>query len=188
MCSQQNALAKKPRKHADSSKHRDTPSMERFDCNGVIKVSINRSTMMAEVHLQHDFLHAQPKDTSVPQNIKDFIHENIDLLPREIYARLVSDGMNSEIRQKQIHFWWSELGKDRYKREEDAFESAVQWLKEKQYRVIIEQRQPVRALAVLTGLYEDLQEMEVDIHECGIDATCKQMFIITFLVNYMFNK
>jgi hypothetical protein len=183
MCSQQNSLAKKPRKHIDSSKHRDMPSMERFDCNGVIKVSINQSTMMAEVDLQHEQLHAQPKDTSVPQNIKDFIKENIDLLPCEIYARLVADGMDLSIRQKQIHFWWSELGKYRYKCQEDAFESAIQWLKEKQYRIILEQRQPVHALAVLTGFYEALQEMEVDIYECGIDATCKQTFIITFLVD-----
>jgi hypothetical protein len=188
MCSQQNALAKKPRKNADSPKHRDKPSMERFDCSGVIKVSINQSTMMAEVHLQHDFLHAQPKDTSVSQDIKDFIHENIDLLPRKIYARLVSNGMNSEIRQKQIHFWWLELGKDRYKCQEDAFESSIQWLKENQYRIILEQRQPVRALAVLTGLYEDLQEMEVDIHECGIDATCKQNVHYYIPCCYMFNK
>jgi hypothetical protein len=176
MCSQQNTLAKKPRKHVDLSKHRDMPSMERFDCNGVIKVIINQSNM-AEVHLQHDMLHAKPKDTSVPQSIKDFIQENIDLLPREIYARLVSDGMDLAIRQKQIHFWWSELGKDRYKRQDDAFESGIQWLKENKYRIILEQRQPVCALAVLTGFHEDLQEMEVDIYECGIDATCKQTFL-----------
>jgi len=89
---------------------------------------------------------------------------------------LFRSGMDSAIRQKQIHFWWSELGKPRYKRQEDAFESAIQWLKENQYRIILEQRQPVRALAVMTGFYENLQEMKIEIYECGIDATCKQTF------------
>lgn len=173
MCSQRDVLAEKQKKHEDPSKHRDTQSMERFHCNGVIKVSINPSTNMAEVHVQHDFLHPRPKNISVPENIKDFIRDNIDLLPREIYARLVSDGMAPSIRQKQIHFWWSELGKHRYQRADNAFESAIQWLKEHEHKIILEETQPVRALAVLTGLHEYLQEMGRSIDECGIDATCK---------------
>jgi hypothetical protein len=173
MCSQRDVLAEKPKKHEDSAKHRDTPSMQRFTCNGVIKVSINESTNMAEVFLHHD-LHAKPRNISVPDKIKEFIKDNIDMLPREIYAQLVKEGMDVLIRQKQIHFWWSELGQHRYKRQADAFESAIEWLKEGQYQVILEERQPVRALAVLTGFYQCLQQMGTGINECGIDATCKQ--------------
>jgi len=35
-CSQRDNLAAKPRKHPDPLKHSDTPSMERFTCNGLI--------------------------------------------------------------------------------------------------------------------------------------------------------
>src|SRR2546421_11105796 len=83
-CSQRDVLAYKSRKHQDCSKHRDIPSMERFKCDGVIKIAINEVMKIAEVTLQHDSIHVQPKITKIPQNIKDFIKENIDLLTREI--------------------------------------------------------------------------------------------------------
>jgi hypothetical protein len=172
-CSQRKILASKPRKHQDSSKQRDTLSKERFNCNGVIKIAINEAIKIAKVTLQHDSIHAQPKTTIIPQNIKDFIKENIDLLPREIYARLVDKGLDLSIRQKQIHFWWTQLGQIRYKRHENAFESAKIWLREEQYQVILEEIQPVHALAIVTGFYEHFKKMEIEIHECGIDATCK---------------
>ena len=35
--------------------------------------------------------------------MKEFIGKNIDLLPREIDARLVNEGLDISIRQKQIH-------------------------------------------------------------------------------------
>ena len=57
-------------------------------------------------------LHLIQPDTSISQDIKTFILENIDLLPREIYKRLVERGLNTNICQKQIHFWWVELGKN----------------------------------------------------------------------------
>jgi len=149
--------------------------MEWFDCDGTIKIVVNQVTKIANVTLRHDFLHIRPKIklTTIPQNIKDFIKENIDLLPREIYARLIDKGLNLSFRQKQIHFWWVQLGQDRYKRHENAFESAIQWLKEGQYQIILEQQQPVYALAVETGFYKYFKQMKIEIHECGIDATCK---------------
>ena len=44
-------------------------------------------------------MHVKPIDKSLLQNVKEFIKKNIDLLPREIL-----------IRQKQIHFWWTQIG------------------------------------------------------------------------------
>jgi hypothetical protein len=146
--------------------------MERFDCNGIIKIAINEVTKLAKVIIQHDFLHTRPKIVTIPQNIKNFIKENIDLLPREIYARLIDQGLDLSIRQKQIHYWWTQLGQERYKRHENAFESAKLWLRENQYRIILEETQPY-ALAFTTGFYEHFKQMNIEIYECGIDATCK---------------
>ena len=68
---------------------------------------------MANVSVNHDFLHKKSINTEVPQDVKDFIKEHIDLLPKEIYARLVSKDLDLHICQKQIHFWWSKLGQNR---------------------------------------------------------------------------
>jgi hypothetical protein len=70
-----------------------------------------------QIHITHD-PHSPPSTHSVPDSVKDFIKENINLLPREIYAKLVSNGMDLSICQKQIHFWWSKFIVEYY---ENAF-------------------------------------------------------------------
>ncbi|CAG8677340.1 254_t:CDS:1, partial [Paraglomus occultum] len=92
-CSQRNTLASKPCKHLDMSKQRDTPSKERFDCGGILKIAINEATQTAKISLYHKNLHAPPINIAVSQNIKDFIKTNINLLPREIYARLINENL-----------------------------------------------------------------------------------------------
>ncbi|PKB97484.1 hypothetical protein RhiirA5_433072 [Rhizophagus irregularis] len=79
-CSQCESLAKKVRKHYDPQKHQ----------------------------IKH-LLHATKPNVSIQPEIKQFIFDNIDLLPREIYKRLIECGLDIKIRQKQVHFWWTEL-------------------------------------------------------------------------------
>ncbi|GBC05165.1 hypothetical protein RclHR1_06070001 [Rhizophagus clarus] len=79
------------------SKHRDTKAMERFKCNGIIKISVDNLNNMASISMKHDFLHKRPANVEVSQDIKDFIKEHIDLLHREIYVQLVSkEWLNQE--------------------------------------------------------------------------------------------
>ena len=147
--------------------------MKRFNCNGIIKIVVNKSSNVVNLSVNHDFLHKKPVNTEVTQDIKDFIRNNIDLLPREIYAQLVSKGLDPSIRQKQIHFWWSKLGQNRYRRDDDAFKSTIIWIKEKYKNIILEETIPVHAIAFTTEIYEKFKQMEMKICECGIDATCK---------------
>ena len=102
--------------------------------------------------------------------------DNIDLLPREIYKRLVENGLNINICQKQIHYWWTELGKSKYKHDEDPFLSAQKWLKEKAYQIIFQKEVP-KAFGFLTGLWNTLQNFRFKIQEIGVDATCKYFII-----------
>ncbi|CAG8848767.1 3981_t:CDS:2, partial [Gigaspora margarita] len=78
-CSQRMNMAKKPRKHNDPEKRRDTTMMERYDCMVALNVE-------------------------VPEDIKQYIKDNIDLLPREIYANLINRDMDTLIVQKQVYF------------------------------------------------------------------------------------
>ena len=77
-----------------------TPSKERFDCDGMLKITIDIAASTFQVHLVHECLHPPPSNHSVSDSVKDFIRENINLLPREIYAKLVSNGMDLAICQK----------------------------------------------------------------------------------------
>src|SRR6266542_2391487 len=110
-CSQKDCLEKKSRKHSDNNKHRDRQPMERFSCKGCVKITLNKDPTFFNIEIYH-ILHPIRPDTSIPNEVKTFILDNIDLLPREIYKRLIERGLNINIRQKQIHFWWVELGKN----------------------------------------------------------------------------
>lgn len=50
------------------------------------------------------FLHPVRPDTSISPEVKYYILDNIDLLPWEIYKRLVENGLNVNLHQKQIYF------------------------------------------------------------------------------------
>jgi hypothetical protein len=159
--------------------------MKRFDCCGEINVTINLETKIASVNVIHKILHELPKEANVSQHVKDFITENIDLLPREIYARLVENGLDLGIRQNQIYFWWTKLGEHRFKRDSNAFQSAKTLLKENDCTIILETDLPVQAIAFETGLYQMLIKNGILINEVGIDATCKLYYILFFISLYI---
>ena len=145
-----------------------------LSCNGGFKITIYEHSTLSKIELKH-VLHSVWPDTLISNEIKTFILENIDLLLREIYKRLVECGLNINIRQKQIHFWWVELGKNRYKRDEDPFISAIKWLNEKSYRIVFHKESP-KAFGFLTKLWNTLQTSQFKICEIGVDATCKWLF------------
>ncbi|CAB4481914.1 hypothetical protein RhiirA1_469807 [Rhizophagus irregularis] len=78
-------------------------SMHRYTCNGCIKITIFEDLASSNIEIKHH-LHPKKADTSISPEIKQFILDNIDLLPREIYKRLVEQGLDINIRQKQVHF------------------------------------------------------------------------------------
>ncbi|GBB87485.1 hypothetical protein RclHR1_13980003 [Rhizophagus clarus] len=145
--------------------------MKRFDCHGEINIIVDLEMKTASVNVVHEMLHELPKEVSVPKCVKDFINENINLLPKEIYARLVENGMDPEIRQNQIYFWWTKFGETRYKRDSDAFLSAKALLEKYNCIKILDINLPVYAIAFETGLHQMLIENNILIKEFGIDAT-----------------
>jgi hypothetical protein len=51
--------------------------------------------------------------------------------------------------------------------------TTYEWLKENNYEIIVKNNELVRALEFLTGFYKELQEKNICINKCDIDATCK---------------
>ena len=143
----------------------------------MLKITIEIAASIFQVHITHKYLHPPPSNHSVSDSIKDFIKENINLLPREIYANLVSNGMDLSICQKQIHFWWSKFMVNHYKRDDNAFISARKWLEEYNYEIILYLESPVQAIGFMTGLDNIIEKNRIHLYECGIDATCKLSFI-----------
>src|ERR1051325_10262387 len=99
-CSQFCTLAKRARKHENQENHRDRESMDRFNCDGLVKISINIDTCIAKVHLKHNILHKRPEWFGVTEAIKEYIKKNTSLTPSDIYKQLEYD--NPNLTQKQI--------------------------------------------------------------------------------------
>ncbi|CAB4396974.1 unnamed protein product [Rhizophagus irregularis] len=69
--------------------------------------NIHEDLTLSDIEMQH-VLHPNRADISIPPEIKDFISDNISLLPREIYIQLVERGLNGKNRST---FAWTELSK-----------------------------------------------------------------------------
>ncbi|RIA80988.1 hypothetical protein C1645_865816 [Glomus cerebriforme] len=109
-------LGETSKKNSDVDKHRDRLPVNRFSC---IKVTIYEESEFSDIEIQHHLHLLRPDVSKVKAFIMDNI-DNIDLLSREIFKRL-ERGLDINIRQKQVHFWWAELGKKRYNRDKDSF-------------------------------------------------------------------
>ncbi|GBC35025.2 hypothetical protein GLOIN_2v1882688 [Rhizophagus irregularis DAOM 181602=DAOM 197198] len=71
----------------------------------LIGYNIHEDLTLSDIEMQH-VLHPNRADISIPPEIKDFISDNISLLPREIYIQLVERGLNGKNRST---FAWTEL-------------------------------------------------------------------------------
>lgn len=73
-----------------------------------------------------------------------------------------------------------------YKRKDDAYDSAHDWLYEKGYEIIVVNKEPAWALGFITGFHKKLREQNIQINECGIDATCKFILLFNFITKNIF--
>lgn len=168
-CSQCQSLAKKPRKHESIENQRDQIPIERFDCNGSIKITLKMEIKIATIHLQHSIIHKRPERFGIDESIKEEIRKNIHLNPSDIYRILECN--NSNLTQKQVHAWWSTLIKQKYIRNnEDQLDSAEILLKEYGYQILLDNtKDGVKFLSFITPFFEKMFKNQ----EIIVDATYK---------------
>ena len=83
--------------------------MERFHCQGglTIRIDLKNSTTIY-IALKHNYLHTQRENITVSDDIKDYIRNHLNILPREIYNQLIRNteiNFPIEITDKQVHYW-----------------------------------------------------------------------------------
>jgi hypothetical protein len=127
---------------------------------------------LVKIYALHQFAHAPPVDNAISDDVKEFIQSNIKIPPKDLYAQLIEQGLSTNIRQKQVHYWWSVYAAEKFKRNENAFISSAIWLGEHSQHIILRLNSPAHALAFSTGFSQILHEYNIGIVECGIDATC----------------
>ncbi|CAG8719143.1 9056_t:CDS:2, partial [Ambispora leptoticha] len=119
----------------DPNQQRDRESIERFDCGGTLRITINMMNDSAFIYLKHKTLHQQPERNRVTDKIKNKIKENLQLAPSDIYSMIEQDF--PEISQKQIHAWWTVFIQKEFIRDDDQVNSAKMFLEEHNLQVIM---------------------------------------------------
>jgi hypothetical protein len=154
-------------------KYRDKQLITCYSCNSCVKITIYEDFTLFEIEINH-LLHLTKPSISISSEIKQFIWNNIDLLPHKIYKWLTKHDLNINIWQKQIHYWWTELGKV------DIYEIKIlfiKWLKKKLYNIIFQKENP-KAFGFLTKFWNILENFQFKVSEIGVDATCKYISIM----------
>ena len=135
-CSQNSNLTKRSRKIEDISKQRDRKPIERFNCNGILKIEIDINSKTAFIQLLHDLIHDRPEKINVMQDIKNFIKDRLNQSPAEIFNQLELD--NPNLTQKQCHFWWTEFIRKEFQRNSDQLKSSILLLEEYNNEIIMQ--------------------------------------------------
>lgn len=96
-------MAKRPKKIKDLLKQRDKRSIERFNCNGILKIKIDIDSKTAIVQLYHDLIYDRSEKFNINQEIKSFIKDRLCQTPAEIFSQLEINNLN--LTQKQCYYW-----------------------------------------------------------------------------------
>ncbi|CAG8800703.1 24222_t:CDS:2, partial [Gigaspora rosea] len=80
-------------KHENIEDQRDRIPIDRFECNGQIKIILNLRLNSASIHLQHLILHKRPERFGVNKIIKEEIKKNLYLNPKYVHDN--NDQLNS---------------------------------------------------------------------------------------------
>src|SRR5438128_4379069 len=158
--------------------------MPRFECNGLLKIKINYNSRTASLELNHDMFHQRPEKNGVMQEIKDQIRQQLHLAPKDIFASIERNYPN--LTQKQVHYWWTNLMQQQYRRDTDQLISAQHLLEESGFTIILHNdTSGIKHLGFLTTFFNSLKNN----NEIIIDATCKNKRIIycfIFACNLLF--
>jgi hypothetical protein len=166
--------SKKPRKHADPSKHRDTLGMPRFDCAGLLKMTIDTTKMEIIFELNHND-HEHYTDVRVPDEVREYVRANLRRTPRQLWEDLGARAEETgNLTQKQVHHWWREYSKNAWKRDNDQVQSAMMLINEYNNNVtemFYVTENGITAIAF--GVKDFIDKVGRKAVEVGIDATCK---------------
>ncbi|CAG8627687.1 11975_t:CDS:2, partial [Racocetra persica] len=140
------------------AKSLDQISIDRFDCNGQIKIVLNLRLNNASIHLKHSMLHKRSKRFGIDEIIKEEIKKNIHLSPSEIYHILENNYSN--LTQKQVHAWWLILLKKEYVHDNnDQLNSAKIFLNKSGFKIILSNcNETIKFLGFITPFFEKLMK------------------------------
>jgi hypothetical protein len=170
--------------------------MNRFSCESRLHIAISHRTDGSQevvVRLRHEVQHESYVDVALPPQALKLISEHVgiakpaDLLP----AVHALDGCK-HVSNAQVYRAWSELSQVIWRRDDDAFASALKLLEEYEEdgrAVRLNIPLPDGVTAIAWALPEIAERVAKKVKELAIDATCTWLFSFpSFSFNAHFNS
>lgn len=87
-CSQQCNRQHKPKKTSSTEHRRDKIQMDSFDCHGWLFITISEGANDVLVRLKHEEDHAPYWHIDIPDEVKKFVHDNVEMRPGQVRSLL----------------------------------------------------------------------------------------------------
>ena len=147
--------------------------MQRYDCEGWLKVVIDMEMREAIVELTHKH-HDEYINVRVSTEVKEYICANLRRTPRQLWEDLGGRRETFNLTEKQIHHWWHEFSKKAWKRDVDQFQSSAKLINENGTDIdLMFSTAEGGITAIAFGVKELIRSIGSKAVEIGIDATCK---------------
>ncbi|CAG8833289.1 4455_t:CDS:2, partial [Racocetra persica] len=148
---------KHSRKHEDSNKQCDREYIDRFTCNGVLKILLDMEMNVAMVDLQYNLFHRCSDRFNITDNVKAEIQQNIHHTPADIFRQLEQQNPNLTQKQEYEHNYNNQLN------------STKILVEENELKMILINDQEIKYLGFIIPFFELLKNN----NEIVIDATYK---------------
>lgn len=118
-------------KEAGKGGKRDKPSMDRFDCHGVLSLKVTefRDSMWVELSLTHAIEHKQYFLITIPDDVLHYIKGNHRLSMKDVCSISISISIEQQWRnppftRRAVAFHWNKLRKSAWQLDADPVASA----------------------------------------------------------------
>ncbi|EJD51373.1 hypothetical protein AURDEDRAFT_159775 [Auricularia subglabra TFB-10046 SS5] len=120
----------KPQKHADPVKQRDKISLDIFECNGWLHITVSDGAGTVLVKLSHQEDHIHYKSIDIPEDVLNLIENCGDQTVSQLWMQILEKYPCPNFTRKSIHNHWAGKDQLKWKRHTDQLKSAEILLEE----------------------------------------------------------
>ncbi|CAK5263800.1 unnamed protein product [Mycena citricolor] len=161
---------------ADPKKRRARVTMDYFACNGWLNVIINELDLSTGTfRLSHHLAHTHYTNISISDDIKSLVKQMKTSTPTKIWEEVVKLDPTTELTERQIYRFWSDINQGAWRKCDDQVASALALLQEYEDMTveIIELKQETGLSSIAFCFCEIINDFGKDTEEIAMDSTWK---------------
>ncbi|KAF8871937.1 hypothetical protein CPB84DRAFT_1691780 [Gymnopilus junonius] len=111
-CAQVKREEAKPKLNLDIRKCRARMTMDHFDCNGYLHITMAEDITFARIRITHHCLHFPYVDISMTDEVDAIIKEQANMPAAKIWETILGRKLEGQLTQKQVYLQWAEINEE----------------------------------------------------------------------------